>query len=332
MSINARLDTIRLLSDGCWHSGEQLAQTLNVSRAAVWKRLQGLDEWGLELQAVRGRGYRLARPIELLNEELIRGHCPPEVRTRLARIDLFPVLDSTNAWLMMQPEDAGLQICLAEYQTAGRGRRGRTWHSPFGANLYLSLAWRFQELPAQFSSLGLVVGIALVEVLTSLGIREHGLKWPNDLQWRGRKLAGILIEHRGEGGGPARVVIGVGLNLGMTARQAGAIDQPWAALAEVCRAYNEAMPGRNAMCSKIVTGLIAALDEYAARGFTGFSRRWQQHDLTRDKPVNLEHGGRVIHGIARGIDGEGALLLEIDGRTQRFLSGDLSLRMAPVTA
>lgn len=332
MSINARLDAIRLLSDGRWHSGEQLAQTLAVSRAAVWKRLQGLDEWGIELQAVRGRGYRLARPIELLNVEQIRGQCPPAVRARLASIDLLPVLDSTNAWLMTQAGDVDPQICLAEYQTAGRGRRGRSWHSPFGTNLCLSLAWRFQELPAQFSSLGLVVGVALVEVLASLGIRELGLKWPNDLQWRGRKLAGILIEHRGEGGGPARVVIGLGLNLGMTAGQAEAIDQPWAALEEVCRECSVVMPGRNALCGRIIAALTAALDDFAAQGFTGFSRRWQQHDLTQDKPVNLEYGGKVIHGLARGIDSEGALLLEIEGRTQRFLSGDLSLRLAAVTS
>lgn len=329
MSIDTRVEAIRLLSDGRWHSGEDLAQVLGVSRAAVWKRLQGLGEWGLELHAVRGRGYRLAQPLELLDADLIRQQLSPDARAQLAAIDLFPILDSTNAWLMAQIGTES-RLCLAEYQTSGRGRRGRNWCSPFGANLYLSLAWRFDELPAQFSALGLVVGVALVEALGAMNIQGIGLKWPNDLLWQGRKLAGILIEHRGEGGGPARVVLGLGLNLSMTPMQAEHIDQPWTSLAEVLRVDNRAVPGRNALCAMIVEALLRALNEFSTQGFAGYARRWMQHDLAQGRPVHLEHGGQVIRGIARGIDGDGALLLETEGRKQRFLSGDLSLRLAPV--
>ncbi len=331
MNIDTRVEAIRLLSDGAWHSGEDLARVLHVSRAAVWKRLQGLGEWGLELQAVRGRGYRLARPLELLNAEAIRRHCPAPIRSRLGQIDLFPVLDSTNAWLMTQASVAGPHLCLAEYQSAGRGRRGRSWQSPFGSNLCLSLAWRFTEIPAQFSALGLAVGVAVVEALAALGLRDLALKWPNDLQWRGRKLAGILIEHRGEGGGPARVVIGLGLNLGMTASQAKGIDQPWVALEEVFRECGEPMPGRNALCASILSALIGAIDDFSTHGFAGFCARWTQYDLTRNQWVRLEHGGQVIEGLARGIDAEGALLLDVDGHRQRYLSGDLSLRLASMS-
>ncbi len=326
MSIDSRVVAIRLLSDGHWHSGEDLAQVLGVSRAAVWKRLQGLSEWGLQLHAVRGRGYRLAQPLALLDANVIRQHL--STGARLASIDVFPILDSTNAWLMAQPNGGEARLCIAEYQTAGRGRRGRDWHSPFGANLYLSLAWRFTEMPPHFSALGLVIGVALAEALAATGAQGVGLKWPNDLLWQGRKLAGILIEHRGEGGGPARVVLGLGLNLSMTAAQAEGIGQPWTTLAEVLRTEDKAMPERNALCAIIVDGLVSALDEFSANGFAGFARRWMKHDLVQGKSVSLEHDGQVISGVSCGIDDDGALVLEVAGRTQRFLSGDLSLRLA----
>lgn len=331
MNIDTRVEAIRLLSDGRWHSGEDLAQVLGVSRAAVWKRLQGLREWGLELQAVRGRGYRLARPLELLSAEAIQQDWPSQMRSRLPRINLFPVLDSTNAWLMAQAGQDAPHLCLAEFQSAGRGRRGRHWHSPFGANLCLSLAWRFREMPAQFSGLGLVVGVAVAEALDALGVRDLALKWPNDLHWRGRKLAGILIEHRGEGGGPARVVIGLGLNLAMTRSQAEDIDQPWVALDEALNESGTVMPSRNVLCARIVAALVAAMDEFVVQGFSQFGRRWMQFDQMCGKPVSLEYGGKVIQGLARGIDADGAFLLEVRGQTQRFLSGDLSLRLAPMS-
>jgi BirA family transcriptional regulator, biotin operon repressor / biotin---[acetyl-CoA-carboxylase] ligase len=328
MSVDARIEAIRQLSDGRWHSGEDLARVLGVSRAAVWQRLQGLAEWGLELHAVRGRGYRLAQPLELLDVEEIRRHLSADARQRLASIELFPVLDSTNAWLMDQSNGGDTRLCLAEYQTAGRGRRGRDWRSPFGANLYLSLAWRFAGMPPQFSALGLVIGVSLAEVIAASGAKGLGLKWPNDLQWQGRKLAGILIEHRGEGGGPARVIVGLGLNLSMTVTQAEGIGQPWTTLAEVLHADGQELPGRNALCANLVDALMHALDEFAAHGFAGFAGRWASYDLTQGRHVNLEHDGQTINGVARGVDSDGALLLEVAGRTQRFLSGDLSLRLA----
>jgi BirA family biotin operon repressor/biotin-[acetyl-CoA-carboxylase] ligase len=305
-----------------------LAQALGISRAAVWKRLQHLPEWGLELYAVRGRGYRLKQPVELLDADAIGRQLAPATYAKLASIDIFPVLDSTNAWLMTQPDEGDVRLCLAEFQTAGRGRRGRGWCSPFGANLYLSLSWRFTEMPSHFSALGLVIGVALAESLGNLGVRGHGLKWPNDLLWRGRKLAGILIEHRGEGGGPARVVLGLGLNLSMSATQARDIDQPWTTLAEVLDADNIEPPGRNIVCATVVGALVCALELFAKQGFDGFAQRWAKYDLTQGRPVCLEHDGQVICGVSRGIDGDGALLLEVAGQTRRFLSGDLSLRMS----
>jgi BirA family biotin operon repressor/biotin-[acetyl-CoA-carboxylase] ligase len=328
MSTDARVEAIRLLSDGYWHSGEALAQVLGISRAAVWKRLQGLAEWGLEVQAVRGRGYRLAQGLELLEVTAIQRDLPLHTRVRLGSINIFPVLDSTNAWLMAQAGDDDVHLCLAEYQTAGRGRRGRGWQSPFGANLYLSLAWRFSEMPMQLGALGLAIGVALAEYLGTLGLQGHGLKWPNDILWQGRKLAGILIEHRGEGGGPARVVVGVGLNLFMSAGQAKAIDQPWTTLGEAMRAEDRPLPGRNALCAGVTDALVHALEAFSGQGFTGFDQRWAAYDLARGRQVTLEYDGKIVQGTAQGIDRDGALLLEVSGRPLRFLSGDLSLRLS----
>lgn len=328
MTVDARLEAIRVLCDGRWHSGETMASALGISRAAVWQRLQGLSEWGLQLQAVRGRGYRLAQAIDLLDLGVIRQHLSDAARRRLTTLELFPVLDSTNAWQMARNDDTDASLCLAEYQTAGRGRRGRAWQSPFGANLYLSLAWRFAEMPPQLSSLGLAVGVGLVESLRALGHEGIGLKWPNDLLWQGRKLAGILIEHRGEGGGPARVVVGVGVNVAMSAAQANGIDQPWVSLAEVMRVQSSDLPDRNLLCARLVSALVEVLDEFSVGGFGGFARRWAACDVMQGQTVGLEQGGRIIQGIARGIDHEGALMLEIEGRLQRYLSGDVSLRRA----
>lgn len=331
MTIETRIKLIRLLSDGRWHSGQDLAQHLGITRAAVWQRVNGLGEWGLEIHAVRGRGYRLPHALELLDPECIRAHLPPDIRARLASMDLFPVLDSTNAWLMAQANGSDIRLCQAEYQSAGRGRRGRDWQSPFGANLYLSMAWRFREMPSQFSALGLVAGVALTEALTAMGVSDIGIKWPNDVLWRGRKLAGILVEHRGEGGGPARVVIGIGLNVSMTVAQAGDIGQPWTTLDEIFLAQGDVRPGRNALSARITEALVRALDGFTTDGLAAFATQWARYDLSNGRPVKLEHDGQFIHGTGRGIDAEGGLILEVAGRRERYLSGDVSLRLAGET-
>lgn len=316
-----------MLSDGRWHSGEALAQACGVSRAAIWKRLQAMESWQLPLQAVQGRGYRLHPPIELLDAAVIRSALTRQTRSSELRLDVIPVLDSTNAWLMGKADEGVPHACLAEYQTAGRGRRGRAWISPFGANLYLSLAWRFSETPAQPGALSLAVGVALAERLATLGAAGVGVKWPNDLLWRQRKLAGILIEQRGEAAGPARVVIGVGVNYAMTEQQGGGIEQPWTSLQAVMNANGPAAPGRNALAAGLIEALLCALEEFSQSGFAGFTQRWRALDVAYGKEVRLDHDGRVVRGCAVGVDRDGALLLAIAGRRERFLSGDLSLRV-----
>lgn len=324
------LSLIRLLADGRLHSGEELAQALGLTRAAVWKLLHRLKgELGLALIAERGRGYRLARPIELLDDSRIRAALSPQTAAQLGGLAIHPVIDSTNAELMRQAAGGAPHgsVCLAEYQTAGRGRRGRRWVSPFGANIYLSVLWRHAGAPATLSGLSLALGVALAETLSELGAQGLTLKWPNDLLWQGRKLAGVLIEISGESQGPCHLVAGIGLNLGMTEDQAQAIDQPWVGLDEV---LGPGKVGRNALVARLLDGLFAAFVRYTEEGLAPFIERWRALDAYLGQGVCLLLGDQVIQGHYAGVTDQGALILETDQGLRLFQSGELSLRALAV--
>ncbi|MDX1497542.1 MAG: bifunctional biotin--[acetyl-CoA-carboxylase] ligase/biotin operon repressor BirA [Salinisphaeraceae bacterium] len=319
---------IHQLADGQWHSGQALAELLEVSRAAVWKRLQALEALGLELESRHGKGYRLTAPIELLDESAIRQAMLAEQNQQLNLLKVFSSLDSTNAWLMTQTDAPA--VAMAEHQTAGRGRRGRAWCSPFGANLYFSLAWRFETLPPQLPALSLAVGVVLAETLKDFGATGVGLKWPNDLLWQGRKLAGILIEHQGEAAGPCRVVVGVGLNLAMSKGQGESITQDWVGLYELLgQSQSSALspePSRNQLAGQLLSRLMQALQQFSQHGFAPFQPRWSVLDVSRDQKVRIEQPGGNIEGVAEGVDRDGALLIRVRGERQRFFSGEVSLR------
>lgn len=320
---------IRQLADGAWHSGEALAQTLGVSRAAVWKRLKTMAPYGLAFQSQPGKGYCLDSPLELLDPRRIADALGRDDRNRLS-IEVLGEIDSTNRYLADRAANAEVRapaICFAEFQSAGRGRRGRQWQSPYGANLYLSLLWRFPTMPADLSALSLAVGVAVAECLSAAGYETVGLKWPNDLLSTGRKLGGILIEHRGEMGGPCQVIIGLGLNVHMQGQQAVAIDQPWISLAQLAREQGLPLPGRNRLAGQLSQALLAALREFEAEGFAAFRQRWQAFDLAHGQKIRLEQGGVWLDAEALGVDRDGALLVRLRGERQRFLSGDISLRI-----
>jgi BirA family biotin operon repressor/biotin-[acetyl-CoA-carboxylase] ligase len=317
---------IRSLADGRFHSGEDLAAALGVTRAAVWKQLRRLStNTGLQVHAVRGRGYRLAQPLELLDPERLRADSAAHANGRLERLWVLPSVDSTNSYLNRQsPPAAGRGLaCLAEHQSAGRGRRGRGWVTPYGANLALSLAWRFDLPLAALSGLSLAVGVVLAETLQQFGLQGHQLKWPNDLHLEGRKLGGILVEARGEAHGPAVAVIGVGLNLRLADDQAQGIDQPWTDLASA----GLIEVSRNQLAVRLLDGLAIACERYAGEGLTGFLPAWQGFDGYHGREVHLVSGERRVEGRYLGIDPSGALLLECDGRRQAFHAGEVSLRL-----
>ena len=316
---------LRHLADGRFHSGEALAARFQVTRAAIWKQLQSLPpEFGLQVHAVRGRGYRLAQALELLDPVVLSAALQRPEADAVERLWVLPSVDSTNSFLLRKaPPSIGRgALCLAEYQNAGRGRRGRRWASGFGTNLVLSLAWSFDLPLSALSGLSLAAGVAVAEVLDQFGLREHRLKWPNDVLVDGRKLAGILVEAQGEAQGPATAVIGIGLNMTVSTAQAAEIDQAWVDLS------GAGLSGvsRNALAVSCTKSLIEACRVYAQRGLDAFLPRWRAYDGLLDREVRLVSSGKDVFGRYLGVDGQGALLLEHAGRRRAFHGGEVSLR------
>ncbi|WP_039054658.1 bifunctional biotin--[acetyl-CoA-carboxylase] ligase/biotin operon repressor BirA [Enterobacter sp. Bisph1] len=312
------LTLISLLADGEFHSGEQLGERLGMSRAAINKHIQTLRDWGVDVFTVPGKGYSLPEPIQLLDENLIRSQVVQ------GSVAVLPVIDSTNQYLLDRLSDLRSgDACVAEYQQAGRGRRGRKWISPFGANLYISMYWRLEQGPAAAVGLSLVIGIVMAEVLRDLGAEHVRVKWPNDLYLQDRKLAGILVELTGKTGDAAQIVIGAGVNLVMRKAQAQDISQSWINLQEAGVRID-----RNQLASRLIIELRAALQIFEQEGLTPFLSRWETLDNFINRPVKLIIGEKEIFGISRGIDSQGALLLEQDGVIKPWVGGEISLRSA----
>ena len=211
--------------------------------------------------------------------------------------------------------------CVAEYQQAGRGRRGRKWFSPFGANLYLSMYWRLDQGPAAAIGLSLVIGIVMAEVLHDLGADQVRVKWPNDLYLNDRKLAGILVELTGKTGDAAQIVIGAGLNMVMRNVQNDVVNQAWTNLQEAGIVID-----RNTLAVRMIKELRSSLTLFEQEGLAPFLSRWEKLDNFINRPVKLLIGDKEIYGISRGIDAQGALLLEQDGvMVVRFQPGNGAL-------
>lgn len=325
-----RLRLLESLSDGEFHSGEKLAKRLRISRGGVWKIVSSLRELGIEIQSVPRQGYRLPHAVDLYEKEAIVDAASSQARRALVRTDVLLSVDSTNRFVADIDEEleaGGVQLCVAELQNAGRGRRGRSWMAPFGSGICMSVGWQFAEAPPTFSALSLAVGVAVVAALRSLGAADVGLKWPNDLMWKGRKLGGILIEMRGESAGPARVIIGIGINVRMpTAVRLQLIEQQAAVIADLHDVMRERTPARNAVVGAILSELIAMLNTFAVQGFAPFRDAWRKLDALADAPVKVISGTQTIMGIARGADLDGTLLLDVDGELRKFASGEISLR------
>jgi BirA family biotin operon repressor/biotin-[acetyl-CoA-carboxylase] ligase len=312
------LTLISILANGEFHSGEQLGERLGMSRAAINKHIQTLRDWGIEVFTVPGKGYSLPEPIQLLDEALIRS------RITQGNITVLPVIDSTNQYLLDRLNELHSgDACVAEYQQAGRGRRGRKWISPFGSNLYISMYWRLDQGPAAAIGLSLVIGIVMAEVLRDLGADQVRVKWPNDLYLQDRKLAGILVELTGKTGDAAQIVVGAGVNLMMRKAQAEDISQSWINLQEAGVRID-----RNMLAIRLVTELRTALKCFEQEGLAPFLSRWEKLDNFINRPVKLIIGEKEIVGISRGIDAQGALLLEQNGVIRPWVGGEISLRSA----
>lgn len=325
-----RVELLRLLSDGSLHSGEELAAKLAISRAAVWKQLQQLDEWGVGLDAQAGQGYQLSAALDLLDAGAIRAALPLWSAGKLRQLEVHEELDSTSDRLLAVKDLAPgrFDACLAEFQRAGRGRRGRRWLAPFASGLCLSVNWSFREAPAALGALSLASGVAVLRALRRLGFHDLALKWPNDIVHGAKKLGGILIDLRGEAAGPAYVVVGVGINLRLPpavkeALRAEGLDAT--DLAEIGSAGN-VVPVRSFAAAALVNELALALEEFGARGMSAFADEWQGADALANRPVRVLQGEQTLEGLARGVDADGALLLDAGDGRRRILSGEVSVR------
>lgn len=314
-----------LLADGEFHSADALAAALGVGRATVLKQLKDLAELGLELESVGGRGYRIPGGLELLDADRIRAGLSPRAVRLLQRLELRETVGSTNTEVMLGLERGWGpgSVCTAEQQTAGRGRRGRRWVSPYARNLYVSLAWAYDRGAAALNGLSLAVGVGVARALAACGLPPVQLKWPNDILSGGAKLGGILLETAGDADSACQVVVGVGLNVAMPVSSGGAIDQRWT---DISTLAGGACPGRNVLLAALLNELLPLLEAFEVEGFGPWRAAWQDLDACAGAEVTLETGGRAVVGIARGVDGRGALQLETAAGIESVFGGEITLR------
>lgn len=318
------------LSDGQFHSGEALALALGVTRSAVWKAAHALRDLGVELEAVRNRGYRLAHASEPLDAERIRAAIARAVRDKVKRVEVEWALDSTNSELLARadPQVGEFEALLAEFQRAGRGRRGRSWIAPPGGAICLSLSWTFPQMPRDVGALSLAIGVCVLRALRTQGLTAAQLKWPNDILVSDRKLGGILIELRAESAGPACVVVGIGLNVALGSSLRDTIATLGLPATDLISA-GLAAPSRNALAAAVINMCVSGLMQFESQGLGPFVDEWRQADALHNKPITVHCTGGGALGLARGIDVTGALLVETPHGLEKFYSGDVSVRPEP---
>jgi len=315
-NIKVTLRLINILADGFFHSNEQLGNITGISYTAIYEHIQIIRGWGLDVFTSYDKGCCLPYPIQLLNEQLILSYMP------LGRVNVLSIVDSTNQYLLehineLQSGDA----CVAEYQSAGRGRHGRQWISPFGVNLYLSMYWHLDQRSSHTIGLSLVISIVMAEVLKKLGVHDIRVKWPNDLYLYNKKLAGILVELIGNNSNSTQLIIGIGINLLMRGSSTELINQDWINLEEAGITID-----RNQLTVELLSVLQCEIVNFEKNGLTDFIPRWFRLDNYLNRPVKLIIGDQEILGINVGINLQGALLLEQNGVERIYFGGEISLR------
>jgi BirA family biotin operon repressor/biotin-[acetyl-CoA-carboxylase] ligase len=306
-------------------SGSELAKELGVTRAAVWKQIETLRTLGAPIEASAGEGYRLAWPIEPLDESRIRREIDEDALPRVGDLRVVWQIDSTNLSLLTAAAEgaADASVVAAEVQSDGRGRRGRRWQSPLGGNVYFSLLRRFDSGMGSLAGLSIVAGISVVRALHECGVSGIGVKWPNDIVAGEKKLAGILVELGGEFLGPCFAVIGVGINVRMPA--CAEIDQPYTDVSELCGGDP---PSRNRIIGRLISQLVASTDLFIARGFAAFAKEYASFDVLERAPVRLHTAAGVCDGIADGVDSRGALRVRHGERVATYDSAEVTVRRA----
>jgi len=314
------------LSDGDFHSGEDIAAHFKVSRTAIWKQIKKLNAMlSCDIASVSGKGYQLSESMVVLNADTILFYTSKHLHSQIHQVEVLRECESTNQFLLDKVELGYLDnyLVLAELQTAGRGRRGRQWVSPFASNIYMSLSWGLAISISQMAGLSLVVAISLAVAMRNNGIENVKLKWPNDIYVDGRKLAGILLELRGESNSPCRAVMGMGINVNMPQEAGECIDQLWVDM----KSLLGASVNRNKVIGSVLNELIPNLKLFEDKGFSAFMEHWKEFDLLANKVVDISGHASLTSGIARSVDSQGALIVEFENEPHHLYSGEVSIRL-----
>nr|WP_280925493.1 bifunctional biotin--[acetyl-CoA-carboxylase] ligase/biotin operon repressor BirA [Shewanella holmiensis] len=305
---------LALLSSDHFTSGEAIASEIGLTRMAVNQHIDALSDYGLEVFSVKGKGYKLASPITLVDEQSLIGGIEN-------RCFYFDEIDSTNSFMLNHFVDLKSgDICIAEYQSAGRGRRGRQWLSPYGNHLYASLFWRFETNASNLMGLSLVIACSIVKTLSEMNITGLGMKWPNDIYLDDKKLAGILIEVAKTETKQTELVIGFGINMSMSAAQGELIDQPWSDLA------SQGVPDKTQLLVSLHRNLKSDIQAFSNHGLAPFIPFWNAYDLFANKQVRLLMAPNEVFGLCRGIDEQGAVVIETNSEIKAYIGGEISLR------
>ncbi len=327
-----KLAILNALNKPGFVSGQALGEQLGISRAAVSKHINSLQEMGLDIFKVTGKGYSLNNYAGLLNQSQIQQHynqLNSQLKSQSANVEVHPIIDSTNSELMRRIQaktalESGT-IIVAEMQQAGRGRRGRVWQSPFGANLYYSYFWRLDDGLQAAMGVSIAVGLAVYDTIKALYDIDLELKWPNDIYLNKQKLAGVLVELDGQPQGPCQLVLGIGINLQMPENFSQNIDQAWTDLSQHTQKLD-----KNELVASLTYHLEHRLDQYRKSGLQTMHQQWNSLNAFAGECVELNTGHRSWRGICEGIDPQGGIRIRQDGDVKSYYGGEISLRKAPL--
>lgn len=310
---------VKILNDGQYHDGTTIGSALNITRAAVWKAIKKLGSYGINIDSIKGKGYSLLEPLILLNGEFIKEN----IHQQNIDIHTFESIPSTNEFLKsIKPKQKNIQICLAEQQTAGKGRFERKWHSPFAQNIYLSCAYPFHIDVSQLAGLSLIVSLAVLKTIATYALpKPLQVKWPNDILYDHKKISGSLIELQAESHGHCHAIIGIGININMLYDD-DKITQAWTSLRQVTATYID----RNEFCVLLINHLLEYLDKFATSHLNYFLAEWRDVDYLFNQTISIKSNNNIIKGKSSGIDQHGNLIMQLEnGESVTVSSGEASI-------
>lgn len=309
---------VKILNDGQYHDGDSIGEKLQLTRSAVWKSIKKLQNYGIKIDSIKGKGYLLQESLLLIDQNEVKNNIANNIE-----ITVFETIDSTNHYLKQFKNNKHPKICIAEQQTAGKGRLNREWHSPFGKNIYLSCLYPFQKDVSELAGLSLLTSLAVVKTLNEMGVKNHlSVKWSNDIVIDSKKLAGNLIEVQAETHAACQAIIGIGLNVNMLHDEDNNISQHWTSVRHILNRYMD----RNDLCIRLINHLMSYLKIFETKGFEIFVDEWNKVDYLKNKFISLNIFNEKVVGKVLGINAQGYLLLQLpDGNVRVCSSGEASL-------